>query len=362
MLESRKQFYTKHKIKIVSAFVAVFCMTCLSLCADDMTAAHAKTCRENLITEAKKYIGCPYVFGAAGPDSFDCSGLIFYAAKQANGTKLPRTAKSLYSYAKIVSDKEKEPGDLLFFKTTSSGTVSHVGIYIGNDQFISALSDGPNTGVILSSLNEAYWKPKYLGVGQIYKSGKTNAEKKAEEQAEKADENESLEGRNFFDNLIFDGTISGGWSFYKPKSFMINFRGVDFTANALFDSIPLKPGLGFSLRYNAGLDVFQIPVNISISPSDYVRFYLGPVFTVGNPKMNGIDSEFEAGVFPGIFGITLSTPSITRKSKIKVQFIQDISYSVCNKPDGSALGFKESLAAGLVFFTGVKVSLPLSIF
>lgn len=362
MLESRKSFYAKHKTKLISAFIAVFCITCLDLCAEEISTAQAKVYRENLVTEAKKYIGCPYVYGAVGPDSFDCSGLVYYVAKQVNGTQLPRTAKALYSYAKIVPDKQKEPGDLVFFKTTSSGNVSHVGIYIGNNQFISALSDGPNNGVILSSLNEAYWKPKYIGVGQIYKSGKIIEEDDFIEEPFEDDESDGTgSSGNFLDNLVFDGSVYGGWSLLQPGRFMINFRGIDLQSNARYAGIPLSPGIGFSLRYNAGLNVFQIPVMLSVTPSEYLRIYMGPVFTFGNPDMTGTDKEITQTILPGIIGVSLATPSLIKK-KIKLQIVQDISYSVCSTEDGAALNFFDSIAAGLVFYTGVRVTLPFKIF
>ena len=140
--------------------IPVFCTT--------MSTAQAKVYRENFVSMAKQKVGSPYVYGAVGPDTFDCSGLIYFCAREAANKQLPRTAKALYSYCRIVKDSNREVGDLLFFKTTASGNVSHVGIYIGNNQFISAISDGPNTGVIISSLQQDYWKGKYIGAGQFF--------------------------------------------------------------------------------------------------------------------------------------------------------------------------------------------------
>ena len=117
----------------------------------NVSLEQVQSMRENLVTEAKKYVGSPYIRGATGPNSFDCSGLVFYVARESIQVQLPRTVKAMYGYVKIVPNSEREIGDLVFFKTTGDGTVSHVGIYIGNGQFISAVSDGPNTGVIVSS-------------------------------------------------------------------------------------------------------------------------------------------------------------------------------------------------------------------
>nr|MBQ2234886.1 C40 family peptidase [Treponema sp.] len=113
---------------------------------NSITPEQAKELRETLVIEAKKYVGSPYIRGATGPNSFDCSGLVFYVARESIQFQLPRTVKAMYGFVKIIPDEERQVGDLVFFKTTGDGTISHVGIYIGNGQFISAVSDGPNTG------------------------------------------------------------------------------------------------------------------------------------------------------------------------------------------------------------------------
>ena len=93
---------------------------------------------------AKSLIGAPYVYGAEGPKSFDCSGLIYYIYKQL-GYKLGRTASQQYlNNGEFISFDDLEPGDLVFIfnpKYDSSGgtkPVTHVGIYVGNNQFIHA--------------------------------------------------------------------------------------------------------------------------------------------------------------------------------------------------------------------------------
>ena len=109
----------KLKIIIISVFfifsVPVFCTS--------MTTAQAKVHRENFVSMAKQKVGSPYVLGAVGPNTFDCSGLIYFCAREAANKQLPRTAKALYSYCRIVKDSDKEVGDLLFFKTTASGNI-----------------------------------------------------------------------------------------------------------------------------------------------------------------------------------------------------------------------------------------------
>ncbi|WP_409288039.1 C40 family peptidase [Peribacillus sp. SCS-37] len=110
-----------------------------------------------LINYAKKFMGVPYVWGGTSPSGFDCSGLINYVFKE-QGIYLPRTSSSLYTNVGLKVSSPK-PGDLVFFNTSGSG-VSHVGIYIGNNEFISAAS---SKGVSIASLDNPYWGPRYLG-------------------------------------------------------------------------------------------------------------------------------------------------------------------------------------------------------
>ena len=380
--------------RTLSLLLILFSVCSLKLCAEDSSPAQAQVKREKFVAEAKKYVGTPYQLGAVGPDKFDCSGLVYFVAREAIGVQLPRTSKALYSYCKIVPDSKKEVGDLLFFKTNSSAAVTHVGIYIGNNQFISAISDGPNVGVIISSLNQPYWKPKYVACGQFLKPGTggdtgsaggasgenfddgdtggqvaTSGKRTGDGKAENSNSNpaekkvSSFKGSSFYkpdasvlDALTMDAALFVGWSLISPNEFMLKWRGVDFQSNVRFSKWFLEPGLGFSLKYNHGLGLFQLPILLSATVNDYLRFYAGPVFSFGDATMVNSDKKISPSVFPGILGISLSTPSFN-VSKAKVQVVQDISYTVFNKVDNSALSFVESLSAGLVLFTGVRVTL-----
>ena len=355
--------------RVLFLLLLIFTVCSLKLCAEDITPAQAQVEREKFVAEAKKYVGCPYVLGAVGPDSFDCSGLIYYVARESVGIQLPRTAKAIYSYCRIVPDKSREVGDLVFFKTNSTGNISHVGIYIGNGQFISAISDGENTGVIISSLNQTYWKGKYVATGQFMKSGTGTEEQVEAAIAQDAKEKEkhprqvhaSRSGNDLTRNIIFDASTNIGWSLIAPNSFMFRFRAFDIQINARYKKWFLEPGFAIGARINFSQDVFQIPLLFTATMSEYVRLYAGPVISFTNAHLVTTDKTISASVFPGTIGVVFSTPSFSIK-EAKVQFVQDISYSVFNNTDNAALNFLESLSAGLVMFTGVRVSLPLSTF
>ena len=377
--------------KLTVIFSLMFFISCLKLCAEgvtNMSTAEAALAREKFVKEAKILVGKPYVYGATGPDSFDCSGLIFYVARESIKVQLPRTAKAIYGYVRIVPDEKREIGDLVFFCTGSSETINHVGIYIGNNQFISAISDGENTGVIVSSLKQTYWRGKYRSTGQFLPSGKTvdvidDSEDFEEEvvvpEFDKNDDSGNGSGNgstvtgnsggkknnnksaSFADNLIFDAGAGVDWTLISRNQFAFKYRGIDSMIHARYAGIPLAPGFGFILRFNQALDNFQIPLIFSLTPNDYIRFYAGPVITFDKSVLMESGEPVKPSVFPGIIGASFCTPSLSF-GKIQVQIVQDINYAVCNGMDGAALGFVDSVMAGLVMCTGIRVTFPLSLF
>ena len=101
------------------------------------TTASSSALGEQIVALAKQYLGTPYVLGGNGPSSFDCSGFTKYIYAQF-GYTLNRTATDQLQNGVSVSRSELQPGDLVFFKYNTSKPVSHVGIYIGNGEFIHA--------------------------------------------------------------------------------------------------------------------------------------------------------------------------------------------------------------------------------
>lgn len=115
-----------------------------------------------IIATAKKYIGVPYQWGGSTPSGFDCSGFVQYVFK-AHGISLPRVSRDQYAAGYAVSKSNLKPGDLVFFNTSGSG-VSHLGIYMGNDQFIHAST---SKGVIIAQLSSSYWTSRYVGARRV---------------------------------------------------------------------------------------------------------------------------------------------------------------------------------------------------
>lgn len=112
-----------------------------------------------VISLAEKQYGKNYVYGAKGPNSFDCSGLVYYAFKNGAGITLPRTAEKMgysSSYTKISNISDLKKGDLVFFDTSSdSDLCDHVGIYLGSGYFVHASSAAGK--VVKSSLENGYY-------------------------------------------------------------------------------------------------------------------------------------------------------------------------------------------------------------
>ena len=121
---------------------------------------------DKVVEVALAQVGKPYIWASANPNiGFDCSGLTYYAFKQA-GINLNRTSYTQINNGVSVDSKDLRKGDLVFFNN-GGGRISHVGIYIGNNQFVHASS--PGTGVIVSKLFGSYFGNTYVGARRIIK-------------------------------------------------------------------------------------------------------------------------------------------------------------------------------------------------
>jgi probable lipoprotein NlpC len=131
----------------------------------EKTAA-SQEARQQVLAAAGKYEHTPYRYGGLDQRGLDCSGLVYVSYRDALGVSVPRNTWSLYSWVEKVSIEDALPGDLLFFITTGNGSISHVGIFVGDGRFIHAASEGPVTGVMYSSLDERYWSRTFAGAGR----------------------------------------------------------------------------------------------------------------------------------------------------------------------------------------------------
>ncbi len=131
----------------------------------EATEASAAT-PDEVITQSKKYLGVRYVYGGTTPSGgFDCSGFTSYVFKDV-GINLKRTASQQYTQGTPVSKSNLKKGDLVFFAGLGGkGRVTHVGIYIDNNNMISATTSG---GVRIDNINtNPYWAPRYVGAKRL---------------------------------------------------------------------------------------------------------------------------------------------------------------------------------------------------
>jgi len=131
-----------------------------------------------LLAEARRHLGKPYVWATAGPDSFDCSGLIHYCFRRATGQDLAqefRDSHRQFQWGDPVQPTQARPGDLVFYDTADGSewrlgnNASHVGIYAGNNDLLNALR--PGVGVVLSDLGQPYWAQRWIGTRRVLPAG-----------------------------------------------------------------------------------------------------------------------------------------------------------------------------------------------
>ena len=214
--------------------------------------AKARDVRARLVLYAENYLGVPYVYGGLTAKGIDCSGLVYRVFKDVLGLGVPRTTKTLYDFSERVNRESLEPGDLVFFDTT--GPLAHVGIFAGEGVFIHAASEGPRTGVIKSSLDEAYWSEAFAGGGRL------------------------VSPAGYLGLLL---GLGGGPLFGADNA----GRGFEVAANLAFPIWGVEPGIQVAPSWDVSLGVLRLPFQLSFGIDRHLRFFAGPAWTLGEPKL-----------------------------------------------------------------------------
>ena len=131
------------------------------------------TKEDEILETAKEFLGVKYVWAANGPTAFDCSGFTKYVFEK-HGVTIPRYSGHQAHIGIKVAYNELQKGDLVFFDTDKKGKVNHVGIYLGDDQFIHASSGGKKV-MITSFIQKKFYKNRFLHGQRIVNSGSTLA-------------------------------------------------------------------------------------------------------------------------------------------------------------------------------------------
>jgi lipoprotein Spr len=121
----------------------------------------------NLLKIIDEWWGTSYCMGGSTKNCIDCSALTQIIIQSIYSINLPRTAQEQYNYSKHIGMEDLDEGDLVFFNTGGSRDITHVGVYLLNNKFVHAATTG---GVMVSDLNDSYWKVRYKGAGRVYNS------------------------------------------------------------------------------------------------------------------------------------------------------------------------------------------------
>jgi hypothetical protein len=123
--------------------------------------------QKEIIQPGQSLVGTAYRNGGVTPTGFDCSGFVTYLYKK-YVPELPRVSRNMADFGDSVRRDSIIPGDLIFFATgSSSGRITHVAIYIGQNSIIHSISNGPNRGVTITDLSARYWQSRYHSAARI---------------------------------------------------------------------------------------------------------------------------------------------------------------------------------------------------
>ena len=139
---------------------------------DDAPELDIETLLRGRITKiAQEYLGVPYKYAGITPEGFDCTGFVYFVYREAAGMEVSRSSVGIWNSGKKITLAQVQPGDVLVFTTVRAGA-SHAGIVLENGSrgvtFIHAASQGSKTGVIISNMNESYYKTRFMGARSYF--------------------------------------------------------------------------------------------------------------------------------------------------------------------------------------------------
>ncbi|WP_170971056.1 C40 family peptidase [Ilyomonas limi] len=120
-----------------------------------------------LLQNIDHWYGTQYCMGGSTEDCIDCSAFTQIMMRDVYKVDIPRTARAQYDNSDRIAVEDLQEGDLVFFQTVGRD-ISHVGIYLTNNKFVHAAT---SNGVMVSDLNDIYWRPRFKGAGRVLKNG-----------------------------------------------------------------------------------------------------------------------------------------------------------------------------------------------
>jgi len=318
----------------------------------------AEEARLRVIAAAEKYEHTPYRYGGLDRRGLDCSGLVYVSFYDALGVSVPRNTWSLYSWAEKIAINEARPGDLVFFKTTGKGDVSHVGILVGDGRFIHSASEGPATGVIYSSLEERYWSRTFAGTGRVLPEAdigtgdKTRGKNEKKRTREKRGKSES--------NLLMGFAAAPTWNTLATAAADIGvIRGaagqLRFGAEVKPFGQPMIFGVELRPEWDRALGVFRVPLTLSWGINDKFRIFAGPALSFGDAALSisGESRPYTGGTsWFGAAGITLA-PFALKIARVNLSPYGELAWQSYFY-NGSDKNLGADIAAGFRFSTGLS--------
>ncbi|MDR0457202.1 MAG: C40 family peptidase [Treponema sp.] len=314
----------------------------------EKTAAFREA-RLQVLAAAGKYEHTPYRYGGLDRRGLDCSGLVYLSFNDALGVAIPRNTWGLYSWVEKIPIEHITPGDLVFFKTTGNGAVSHVGIFVGGRRFIHAASDGPVTGVIYSSLDERYWSRTYAGVGRVLPEADTGGS--AGNQKPPAARNKQKSG------ILMGFAAAPTWNTFSADGGVIRGVAGQFRLGAAVEPFgkPMIFGVEIRPEWDRALGIFRIPLTLSWGISDKLRVFAGPAVSFGDAALtvSGESRQYIGGTsWLGAAGITVAPFAIKIAGSELSPYGELAWQSYLSKNTHGNLG--ADFAAGFRFSTGLR--------
>jgi len=324
--------------------------------------------RYKVMAAAGKYEKTPYRYGGMDRSGIDCSGLVYMSFKDALSVTIPRSANSIYNWSEKISKDKLQPGDLVFFKTDNTSSVSHVGIYVGDNRFIHAASAGTYTGVIYSNLDESYWARTYFAAGRaLPEIGSAMLQKSTPPQLAGAQGSSSKskpartkaapKERKVNDSRYRVGmAVAPSWNVFPPYNGNV-FRG--FASHIGFSvetyRVPMVFGLELRPEWDGALEVFRLPITLSLGINDKFRIFGGPVISFGDDEWNIGERHYSNGTtWFGAAGITIA-PFDIKISNGKLAPYIELAWQSYIPTDGiSEKDLFTDIGAGCRFSTGLR--------
>jgi probable lipoprotein NlpC len=319
--------------------------------------------RVRLLAAAKKYERTPYRYGGMDRRGLDCSGFVSLSFLDALGISVPRSTEGLYSWVEKITIDNAQPGDLVFFRTTNTNKISHVGILVGDGRFIHSASEGPATGVIYSRLDENYWSRTYAGAGRALPatgiSGGADRKNDVKTSQNESGKEKLSTGKQIEKGVLIGFAAAPTWNTYFDDGNIIRGVAGQIRFGAVVHPFGQQMIFGAEIRveWDNMRGVFRLPFTLSWGLSDRLRIFAGPVLSFGDAALDESDDNnpFSRGTsWLGAVGLTFA-PLAIKIARTDIAPYAELAWqSYFNNSPDSNIG--ADFAAGLRFSTGLRLT------